>query len=1192
MHSFLQSNSFFANLRTSRVFLVGLLWVFGVVSSPRLTAQLLTYPYEGGLPKIKAYTPSEYGAAARNVDIQQDHRGFMYFGNEEGVLEFDGTSWTLIPTTNGSRPTSLCLDDCTVREDPTRPLNRVYVGAVGEIGYLKPNPLGKMEYVSLVEKVPEKNRNFGVVWQTHAVKEGIAFQSNKSVFLYQGDSIRVFEPDSTAGNFGFHYSFDVLDELWVREWEKGPHRLRNGVFEPVPGGEVLAGERVFGVFPRSTGDFLIHTTKLGFFIWDGEQFTPWQNEVSDYLLENDPYLGIPLPDDMYLFTTTKGGLTFMDREGRLVFQLGESEGLPSGACYGMFSDRAGNVWVTHEKGIHYIQLNSSFSFFDEKMGLGDYVTEYGYHNGNLYCGAVSGGYIRKWPAAGGKLGPDWKFDHDPAFQENTFHISSLKDALFYGTVTRLLLVRDQPEQVETIMGVKSSDNRRIHHLRAIQGYPNHILGIGSDGLFLLENLNPGQSGQEKWRYRWSFKAYKEVSDYLEQDRSGYFWANNPGGGVIRFKLSEKLDGLESKEIFTPETGFLGSSSNNKVVLLDSQAVFISDSGLFRFQSDQHRIIPDSNFNALLKENRAISSLVQQQDGSIWVWANDPAKTRTESPPLLHQFIPTDQGYDVRTHHVRKIQSSFTEKVNLNIFPLPDGKVLFSTFKGFILYDPSIPADYDRPFRALIRQVDLTKPETTELYAGTSMDSQGVPSIPEGLQHDTPIPFASNSIRFTFSGLFFEDAEKTQFQYFLEGYEKDWATTWTSKNQERYDNLPHGEYTFHVRAQNVHGKVSEEATYSFRILRPWYLTGVAIFGYIVIAVVLIWGIVKLNTRRLRLQKENLEITVQERTEEIATQAQQLQEQNEKLVELDQFKQGMTSMIVHDLKNPLNSILSRTHAPPSEKETQYIRQSGSQMLNMVMNILDVGKFEDTRMELDLTPCSLMKMVLFAWNQVAFLAKEKEIKKITEIPATAQTLADKDILKRVLENLLTNAIKYSPVNSTIHIRLTQGEEGFHRLEVVDQGTGIPADKLGTVFEKFGQVAARKSGSVRSTGLGLTFCKLAIEAHGGEIGVESEIGVGSTFWFTVPETKEASPEERRGVEELAKSSEPSLELSPEEETRLEAVVKELKVVPIYRISLIRSVLKELEGESEGILEWREQVLTAANTGNMEKYGLLLNLS
>ena len=247
------------------------------------------------------------------------------------------------------------------------------------------------------------------------------------------------------------------------------------------------------------------------------------------------------------------------------------------------------------------------------------------------------------------------------------------------------------------------------------------------------------------------------------------------------------------------------------------------------------------------------------------------------------------------------------------------------------------------------------------------------------------------------------------------------------------------------------------------------------------------------------------------------------QKEKLQELDNFKEAMTGMIVHDLKNPLNAIIGLSSMNPEDEMMQMVNSAGNQMLNLVLNILDVQKFENTNVKLNLSEASLYELADEAYRQVSLLIKQK--KQILNINIFPQTIirTDAEITVRVFVNMLTNAIKYTPSGGRISINqeaivFTEGDYNKNQLipdslktqfkfqtplclvSVSDTGQGIPADKLHLVFEKFGQVEAKKSGSVRSTGLGMTFCKMVVEAHGGAIWITSEVGKGTNFYFTLP--------------------------------------------------------------------------------------------
>ncbi|MCP5101812.1 MAG: HAMP domain-containing histidine kinase, partial [bacterium] len=209
---------------------------------------------------------------------------------------------------------------------------------------------------------------------------------------------------------------------------------------------------------------------------------------------------------------------------------------------------------------------------------------------------------------------------------------------------------------------------------------------------------------------------------------------------------------------------------------------------------------------------------------------------------------------------------------------------------------------------------------------------------------------------------------------------------------------------------------------------------------------------------------------------------------------------SAMIVHDLKNHVNAIIYFSQESFGDSR-EVINQSARQVLTTLSNILDVQKFEDAKMQLDMNLHPLAPVAENALGKVGFLASQKNIRVENNIAPDVSAVMDVEIVGRVFINLFTNALKHTPKEGKITVDAAEkpGAGDFLQVSVTDTGDGIPEEMLHLVFDKFRQVEIRRSGLVRSTGLGLTFCKLAVESHGGTIGVQSEVGKGSDFHFTL---------------------------------------------------------------------------------------------
>ncbi len=336
----------------------------------------------------------------------------------------------------------------------------------------------------------------------------------------------------------------------------------------------------------------------------------------------------------------------------------------------------------------------------------------------------------------------------------------------------------------------------------------------------------------------------------------------------------------------------------------------------------------------------------------------------------------------------------------------------------------------------------------------------------------------------------------------------------------------------------------------------------------------------------LEKANLELReyteeLKQQKEEIHTQAESLEVALKNLRELNEFKEGLIGMIVHDLKNPLNIILNIS-------ANELVIESGRQMLNMVNNILDVQKYESSKMPLEPKNNKLNSIVTKSLQKVNYLLFQKEIQIKNFTNSEFTVFSDADLTERIYINLLTNAIKYTPNRGEIQINAQPINEKLIKISITDNGPGIPESLRDRIFDKFTQIIAKKSGFTRSTGLGLTFCKLAVEAHDGKIGVDSEIGEGTTFWFTLPTNQLLKLTDTETGTTLQKNQYFLKETNP----LLVPYIQRLKKLKVYEVSKIQNITTEIKSlkitEIESVIQALEN---AAYSVNQEEYDKILSL-
>jgi signal transduction histidine kinase len=306
------------------------------------------------------------------------------------------------------------------------------------------------------------------------------------------------------------------------------------------------------------------------------------------------------------------------------------------------------------------------------------------------------------------------------------------------------------------------------------------------------------------------------------------------------------------------------------------------------------------------------------------------------------------------------------------------------------------------------------------------------------------------------------------------------------------------------------------------------------------------------------------------------------QNEELNRLIDLKNWMLNMIVHDIKNPLNRIIYASKMDVVKKDD--VVEPSKQILSIIEDILDVYKMEEARLSLKTTVQDLNYIIGEAFSQVKYLLLEKNITLVKRTSLKCTLDVDVELLVRVFVNLLSNSIKYSKPNSTIEIRVFQNEK-MVRVEVMDHGEGVSLDNVEHIFEKYYQVNPTHLGNVRSTGIGLTFCKMTIENHGGVIGASSKVNEGTLIWFELPTVTF----EVLDSEEMLNLTTVSCEYTPEDEKLMLQYKLKLINLAVYETSEILNVIEECSTcSSAGLLYWKDEVLKSSMTGNAEYFNKL----
>jgi signal transduction histidine kinase/DNA-binding response OmpR family regulator len=360
--------------------------------------------------------------------------------------------------------------------------------------------------------------------------------------------------------------------------------------------------------------------------------------------------------------------------------------------------------------------------------------------------------------------------------------------------------------------------------------------------------------------------------------------------------------------------------------------------------------------------------------------------------------------------------------------------------------------------------------------------------------DARLPYAQRSLQFEFAAPRFDDTSRNEFQSYLEGFESQWSG-WSTASTRMYTNLPKGQYRFHVRARDSQGRVGVPALYAFTVLPPWYQTGWAYIGYIVLVCAVLVLISNVEWRRAQVE-------LQRQIEHIEL---------EQLRELDRMKSRFFADISHEFRTPLTLILGpvgqmldEIKTPELAKPLRLIRRNAQYLLQLISQLLDLSKAEAGKTRVHASRGDLahaLQVMLLPFTELA----ERRGTTLTFTnrlqPATAggpEMYFDPDLLQKILNNLVANALKFTAEGGAIGVDLRASGDGFAEIAVSDTGVGIPRTETARVFERFYQVPGSRTSE--GIGIGLALVKELVDLHHGEVQVESAEGKGTTFTVRLP--------------------------------------------------------------------------------------------
>lgn len=744
------------------------------------------------LPPIIKYTSTVYGAGNQSWMISQDEQNYLYFANNEGLLEYNGTNWQLYPTPNETIMRSVKVID-----------NKIYTGCYMNFGFWTRQSNGKLKYTSLSDTIKNKILDDEQFWNILKYDQWILFQSLNRIYIYdtKTKTFKIIMPKN-----GVVKSFSTKTSIYYQTINEGFFEIEGGKGKLISDNPILKKYTIANVFTLDDG-LLIQTQLGGFYKLTGKSLLSFKTDVDSELKSGFVYSSQRLQDGSYALGTVSNGVFILSDTGKLKYHISQSKGLSNNTVLSLFEDKDQNVWVGLDNGINCINLQAPVhSFIDDTGVLGTVYASIVY-NGMLYVGTNQGLFCKKYQSSG-------EFQFINGTKGQVWSLFAYDNTLFCGHDSGTFIV-------DNILARSVFSGSGTWKFEPVPNTKNQLIQGNYYGISVLEKVN------NQWKFKNKIQDFDYSARYFEIANNLDVYVSHEYKGIFRFQLDKSL--LKAKDFYAYSSPKKGK--NASLTKFNNAVYYAYKEGIFKLNPKTKQFEKDKLLSSIFEKDEYTSGkLIVDDSDRIWLFSKN----------YIHYFSASKLSNQLK-QNVIPIPSSLTNSMLgfENITQISKSAYLIGTTDGYYILDID----------------DLSFKNYTVSISEISINKQNETLKDVILNEEGRFKSNENNITLNYTVPEYNKYINTEYQYLLEGFQNDWSE-WSTKSSVNFKNLSPGKYTFRVRAKFANTVLQNTAVYIFIVLKPWYLTNLACFIYFLLILVLAYFINKAYRNFYQKQKEKL------------------------------------------------------------------------------------------------------------------------------------------------------------------------------------------------------------------------------------------------------------------------------------------------------------------------------------------------